>query len=428
MTRDRVTDSVGVALLALAAVVWWVGLPVVPTIHPALVPAGVDPLEDSQRVVQVARQAWVALLLTIAMAALGVVLTRWRSASRAVFVAPLLLVLGGLAAAQVVRALVTTRTEALRSSGALDGSDAVLAGLAPQSAIAAVLVASVGAALLLAGVPPRPLAVVAALLAVAAGATIVEEGLLWWLAHGGAEAQPARYLAVDSLGAMLIVVGALALATGVRAPAGSFAREAAVGAIVLWGAVLVVLRLLSPVVWDTSRSSGLPRAAFITAEPYAVGVLTLLAAPAAALLVARMRTHPGREAVTARWRGASAALAFLMLRPAIETIALLMFAWPGVSNFITGAAILWVTLSVAAGAGFALAASRRDAGPPFAVAAAALAVASVAVGPGLGSSLWTGGLLPELLVLNLLAPLVVAGAIRRGQPTEPTEPTEPAVL
>jgi hypothetical protein len=104
-----------------------------------------------------------------------------------------------------------------------------------------------------------------------------------------------------------------------------------------------------------------------------------------------------------------------------------MFVWAGVSNLFTGAVILWVALSVAAGVGFALAASRRDAGPPFAVAAAALAVASVAVGPGLGSSLWTGGPLPEPLVLNLLAPLAVAAAIRRGQPTEPTESTEPAV-
>jgi len=347
----------------------------------------------------------------------------------------------GLAAAQLVSSV-------LYRSEALGAPDATLVGLTPPAAVAAVLVASTGLALLLAGAPPRPLAVVAALLGVAAAATVAEEALLWWLFGSRTTiGEILRFLTVHALVGFLTAAGLVAFAVGVRRPAGSLAREAAVGAIVLWGAVVVALRVLSPSVWQAGRPYGTPQAALDPAEPYSLGVLTLLAAPAAALLVARMRARPGREAVTMRWRGACTALALLLFAQVTMPLALLLIMWPG-QALLTRRLVLWMVLSGAAAVGFSLAALRRDAGPVIAVVAALLAVSSVGLGPVGG--LWaerSGPLLGEPLVLGMLAPLVVALAVafralsaRRGRddadpsgpadsadPAEPTGPTEPAV-
>jgi hypothetical protein len=430
MRRARTTDGVGVVLVALALLIWLRAVP--GPIDPRfeeLVPPGAS--GDMARVQQVAKQALVVLLLTGGAAAVGAVVTGWRSRWRPVFVAPLLLVLAGLAAAPVV--------VSVRYTSTLFGTtNATLAGLTLPSAIAAVLVAGVGVALLLAGAPKRPLAVVAGLLGVTAAAVVAEEALLWW--HLGTRhivVPASRFVLVHSLVGFLTAAGLVAFAAGLRRPSGSPAREAAVGATVLWGAVALALQLLAPSTWERSPLPfGSFQHTFDPAAPYALGVVTLLAAPAAALLVARMRAHPDRDVVTMRWRGASAALGLLLFVDVTTPLALVLLLWP--DQLRSTQLVLWIVLSGGAAVGFSLAALRRDAGPVIAVVAALLAVSSVGLGPGMSGSVGdVRGLLPTPLVLGMLAPLVVAltvafrslAARRDGGepgPAEPTEPTDPA--
>ena len=432
MRRGRITDAVGVAMVALAALIWWVGLPEQAHADPGYAPSSAPGMAGGgpERVVQVARQALVVLLLTGGTAVLGAVLTGWRSRWRPVVVAPLALVVVGLAAAQVVSPI-------LYHSNLFGTTNAALAGLTPPCAVAATLVASVGLALLLAGAPPKPLAVVAGLLVVAALATLAEEGLLWW--HVGVRhvVVPAyRFLLTQTFVGVLIACGLVAVAAALRRPAGSLAREVAVGAAVLWGAVVLALVVLTPSVWEAPRRFGPFGGGFDPADPFSVGVVAMLTAPAAALLAARMRAHPGRDVVTMRWRGASAALGLLLFAEVATPLALVLLMWPGQVPF-ESRLILWLALSGAAAVGFSLAALRPDGGPLIAVVAALLAVSSVGVGPSLMGRYATDtrGLLPEPLVLGLVAPLVVALAIafrslsgqrRRLTTGDPAEPTEPA--
>jgi hypothetical protein len=432
MRRSRIADSAGLVLVALALLIWWRGVPGdVDPAYGSLMPPGVT--GDAARVQQVARQALVVLLLTGGAAVFGAVLTGWRSRWRPVFAAPLLLVVAGLAVAQLV--------VSVHYQSSLFGTrDATLAGLTQPSAVAAVLAASVGLALLLAGAPRRPLAVVAGLLGVSAVAVVAQEALLWW--HLGTRhivVPAARFILVDSLTGLLTVTGLVAFATGLRRPSGSLPREVAVGGTVLWGTVVLALELLTPTVWEQDLPFGVPRPTYDPAGPYALGVVTLLAAPAAALLVARMRVRPGREVVTMRWRGAGAALGLLLLTEVTTPLALLLVLWPDQVQ-VAPRLVLWLMLSGAAAVGFTLAALRRDAGPVIAVVAALLAVSSFGVAPGMYGAV-TGdvrGLLPTPLVLGFLAPLVVALSValrslaaHRGggepEPAEPAEPSEPAV-
>jgi len=426
-----------VGFVALALLVWWQGLPEGPgpddllTSSSSVFPPGMA--GGAARVQQVARQALVVLLITGGTAALGAAFTGWRSRWRPMFVAPLALVVTGLAVAQIA---VPIRYQ----SNLFGTTNPTLAGLTPPAAVAATLVASVGLALLLAGAPPKPLAVVATLLGVAAVAVLAEGGLLWWLLGSHHIVVPAtRFLVLHTLVGILTAAGLLAFAAGLRRPAGSLAREAAVGATVLWGAVVVALEVLTPSVWESALPFGAFPANLDPAAPWALGVVTLLAAPAAALLVARMRARPGRDVVTMRWRGASAALGLLLFAVVAVPVAWILVLWPGQVP-VTSRLVLFIGLSGAAAVGFSLAALRRDAGPVIAVVAALLAVSSV----GIGTEMFGGldgdvrGLLPVPLVLGMVTPLVVALAIafrslaaRRGggtaDPTEPTAPAEPAV-
>jgi hypothetical protein len=440
MRRARTADGAGVLLVALALWIWFRGIP--GRVDPRFenMPPAPWLSGDPERVQQVAKQVLVVLLLTAGAAAFGVVLTGWRSRWRPVFVAPLLLVVAGLAVARVV-------TSIHYQSSLFGTTNATLAGLTPPPAVAAVLTASAGVALLLAGAPKRPLAVVAGLLGVAAVAVVAEEALLWW--HLGTRdivVPAARFILMHSLVGLLTAAGLVAFAAGLRRPSGSPAREAAVGATVLWGTVVLALELLTPSAWERGIPFGQARPTYDLADPFALGVVTLLAAPAAALLVARLRVRPGRDVATMRWRGASAALALLLVSQVAMPLALTLVLWPAQLRTDSQQLVLWAALSGAAAVGFALAALRPDAGPVIAVVAALFAVSSVGLGPAAVDGFAGGvrGLLPGPLVLGMLAPLVVALAVafrslsERGgggepdpagpaDPADPAQPTEPAV-
>jgi hypothetical protein len=438
MTRARLVDTAGLVLLILAAWVWWIGLP--EPVDPTAMPPLPEPAQPSSGAVRAAQGVLVALLGSCAVAAIGALVTRPRRPERVVLMTPALLVVLGLTGAQLlVWGLVVTGSR--RTLGS------TLIGLTAPSSVA-VIVAAAGVALLLAAVPMRPREVAALLLAVSAVALVIQEAGIWWSFAEAAEAMPQiLYLLPNMVVVVAMAVGALALAVGLRRESGTLAREVAMGATVTWGAVIVASGVV-PMFWWERLSGELPEPFFgyfgglgpfggLGAIGFGsgvpVGAVALLAAPAGAVLVARVRTPAAREVVTLRWRGACGALAVLLLDRATAPLGLLLLWWDQAMAEVGAPAFVWFGLSVSAAVGFAIAAFRRDAGPPIAVAAALLAVLSVVVGRASDDLALV--LVPEPLVVGVLAPLTVAIALvvravsarrdrRRPEPSGEAEPEE----